>query len=248
MNYDLENIEGTSQPSEGTGKDRLSDVQCSYIIEALETDDSTFLADRIDEITGDIPPKAIDSNPEINALLGDKEGIDKTLLEAPNDIEQAREASEMLRNIEGADFKTWQSLSIEERADVLQEIESNIAEIAHRPDASVELRSLGRDASYGYYDNNGHIVINQDFIDASYENYRECLDTIVHEGRHAYQDYNLNVRQVHPSAGDITNWRINEFNLSYQDYKTYGMERYWMQPLEADARKFAEDVVTRFLG
>ena len=246
--FDLENIEGTPQPSEGTEKDRLTDVQSSYINEALETNDSTFLAERIDEVTGIIPPRAIDSNPEINALLGDKEGIDKTLLEAPNDIEQAKEASEMLRNIEGAKFETWQSLSVEERADVLQEIECNIADIAHRPVASVEVRSLGRD-SYGFYDNNnGHIVINEDFIDASYENYRECLDTIVHEGRHAYQDYNLNVRQVHPSIGDITNWKVNEFDLSYQDYKTYGMERYWMQPLEADARKFAEDVVTRFLG
>ena len=35
---------------------------------------------------------------------------------------------------------------------------------------------------------------------------REILDTIIHEGRHAYQDYNVNVCEIHPRHAEVVSW------------------------------------------
>ena len=72
--------------------------------------------------------------------------------------------------------------------------------------------------------------------------YEDVLDTLIHEGRHAYQDYNLNVRETHPRHGEVANWNLNEF-YGYQDVENCGFKAYAMQPMETDARAFAEDVL-----
>ena len=72
------------------------------------------------------------------------------------------------------------------------------------------------------------------------------MDTIVHEGRHAYQDYNLHGREVHPRQGDLSKWKSNEFEYGYQDAMLCGFKAYDMQPMEADARAFAEDVLKQY--
>lgn len=99
-----------------------------------------------------------------------------------------------------------------------------------------------------YSNNSNLIVINSDVIESnSFNDYREALDTLVHEGRHAYQNYNLYEREVHPRGGDISNWKLNEFSYGYQDAEHFGFKAYALQPLEADARAFAEDVLNEFL-
>ena len=74
------------------------------------------------------------------------------------------------------------------------------------------------------------------------------MDTLIHEGRHAYQDYNLNEREVHPRSGDVSNWRLNEERFGYQDAEHCGMKAYALQPVEADARAFAEDVLKQYFN
>ena len=39
---------------------------------------------------------------------------------------------------------------------------------------------------------------------------------------------------------------MNEFDYGYQDVGHYGFRAYKLQPLEADARAFAEDVLNEF--
>ncbi len=36
--------------------------------------------------------------------------------------------------------------------------------------------------------------------------FMEVLDTLVHEGRHAYQDYNVNVYEIHPRHSEVASW------------------------------------------
>ncbi len=227
---------------------RLSDAEQAYIKEAITDGTENLIVQRIDEINGDlIPPKAIDSNKEIIELLGDfKETIDPIFLEAPSDTIQVEKAAETLNTIEGTQFNDWKQLSIEQRIDVLQSIEIEVAEIAHRPSCKVNVQPLP-EGSFGYYNpQTKEIVINELYLSQnSAEIHHECLDTILHEGRHAYQDFNMTCRQVHTSTGDITNWYKNEYEFGYQDAETYGFKAYAMQPVECDARKFAEDILQK---
>lgn len=227
---------------------RLSCAEQAYIKEAITDGTESLIVQRIDEINGDlIPPKAIDSNKEINELLGDfKETIDPIFLEAPSDTIQVEKAAETINTIEGTQFNDWKQLSIEQRIDVLQSIEIEVAEIAHRPSCKVNVQQLP-EGSFGYYNpQNKEIVINELYLSQnSSEIHHECLDTILHEGRHAYQDFNMTCRQVHTSVGDITNWYKNEYEYGYQDAETYGFKAYAMQPVECDARKFAEDILQK---
>ncbi|MDO4197074.1 MAG: hypothetical protein Q4D33_13120 [Prevotellaceae bacterium] len=251
-----ENLEQTKGHSEGTEMSRLSDVANDYLNEAIETRDPEMIVNRIDELCDRIPPKAIDANPEIGEKIEDfKEGIDNKYLEAPSDLEQVKQISECMSEIEGTRYEEWQCMSPQERLEAMQKVENAAAEVAHRPACEVKGESLG-EGYFGYFDpNSKSITLNTDYLDGSYECYKDTLDTIIHEGRHAYQHYNVDERQVHPSDGDCTNWSKNLHenmwgmfpeNIGYQSPQEVGFERYWMQPVEADARAFAEDVFNKF--
>lgn len=226
----------------------LSISELDYLKEAISDGTEFMIVQRIDELNGDIiPPKAIDSNREISELLGDKKDvIDKIFLEAPSDAVQVELISEKLSNIEGVKFNDWKNLSLEQKADVLQNIELEVSEIAHRPSCKVNVQQLP-EGQLGYYNpQNKEIVINEFYLQSpTIEVHNECLDTILHEGRHAYQDFNMTCRQVHTSPGDVTNWYKNEHEYGYQDVETYGFKAYVMQPVECDARKFAEDILSK---
>ena len=244
---DLENIEGLSSNPDYEGISGLSDNYRDYIQEVLPTQDQELIVARIDELSSTQPPQAIDANPEVAALLGDfVESFDTKYLEAPNDIEQAEQISDAMLEIEGTDYDGWRALSPQERVDMLQRVENAAAKIAHRNPCPIVVRSLG-DNHYGFYSpETKTITLNSDYLNGDGNSYKMSLDTVIHEGRHAYQDYNLNERQVHSSPGDLTNWYLNHYKYGYQDVQTYGFCRYWMQPVEADARKFAEDVTSKF--
>lgn len=270
--FDLENIEDINQGAnlENPG---LSQSEIDYLCEILPTNDSELIASRVDEIQGinELPAKAIDNDPQIAEILSPvRDTINPLYLEAPNDYEQAGMIGNAMTDIEGINYETWSSLSIEDKLGVLQEIENKAAEVAHRPICSVSAETLDRDEN-GHYITRCHpefitdeelkknpeiitqalqeipqIVINSDLLNGSYAGYRDALDTVLHEGRHAYQEYNLYGREVHSSSGDLTNWKLNEFDYKYQDASEVGYKLYCLQPLETDARKFAEDVLAAF--
>lgn len=243
----LENVEGLSSTHDYEAVSGLTDSYRDYIKEVLPTQDQELIVARIDELSAAQPPQAIDSNPEVAALLGDSvERFDSKYLEAPNDIEQAEQISDAMLEIEGTDYDGWKRLSPQERVNMLQKIENAAARIAHRESCPIIVKSLGEN-HYGYYSpETKTITLNSDYLKGDGESYKMSLDTVIHEGRHAYQDYNLHERQVHTSPGDLTNWYLNHYKYGYQDVQTYGFCRYWMQPVEADARKFAEDVTSKF--
>lgn len=246
----LEDYEGLSGSPSLENRDRLSDNQLNYIEEILPLHNDNLLAERIDELNNCYPPKAIDSDRDVAMILDSvKEEISPLYLEAPQDGIQIEEISDMMSCLEGLEYSEWKELSVEERIEVLQKIETKIAEIAHRPVSFISTKSLG-EGHYGYYTPGiKHIVINSDVLSSkSFEDYKETLDTLVHEGRHAYQDYNLNEREVHPRSGDVTNWKLNEKDYEYQDVQHYGFKAYVLQPVEADARAFAEDVLKQYFN
>lgn len=235
--------EGTSDSSK-----EISTAEEEYIKEVVDYPES--LVSRIDEFSTTFPPKAIDSDKAISDIIGSaKENIEPMYLEAPSDTVQIEQISDSLQDTEGLEYSEWKEISIEERCESLQAAEYKIADIEHRPACDMKFESLGS-GTYGYFNpTDKTITINSDYINSdSYADYKETLDTLIHEGRHAYQDYNLTGREVHPRSGELANWKYNEHEVGYQDCQSCGFEAYALQPVEADARAFAEDVLKTYLN
>ena len=231
-------------------RDFLSSTESNYIEEVLPYKDSDLLAARIDEMGASMPPKAIDSNKEVADLIEPmKDDINPLYLEAPADSVQISESVEAMESIDGLSFDEWKDSTFDQKVSSLQELENSIAEIVHRPPCQINVENLG-EGNFGYFDpNTKDITVNSMYIDSNgFNDYKETLDTIVHEGRHAYQDYNMTEREVHPRVSEVDNWRLNnDSQLGYLDAQRWGFELYQYQPMEADARAFAGDVLNQYL-
>ena len=189
MSYLQDNIEDFNFSLE-ENKQAFSSAHLEYVQEVLPFHDKHILIDRIDELNSSIPPKAIDSNKEISDLIAPyKEGINPIYLEAPQDSVQIEQISETMTRIEGLEFSEWKELSFNERVDVLQRVENEVSQIAHRPSCPIQTESLGK-GYFGYYSPESQMItINSDYIKSNnLSDYKEVLDTIFHEGRHAAGD------------------------------------------------------------
>ena len=182
--------------------------------------------------------------------------------EIVTDLEMTEEISEYLESVEELRYENWSKLSPRERITVLNKIEQQLAQIEHRPALKVE-SELMAPRTFGYQSaGKSKIALNSLYVNAnSPEVHREVIDTIIHEGRHAYQHYNVDVRCVHESLYEVEQWRENFYNPKYGYYSYHGQKieipfgnnkhydaawrLYYYQPVEVDARKFAGDVMTR---
>lgn len=182
--------------------------------------------------------------------------------EIVTDLEMTEGIADYLETVEDFKFENWSKLTLEQRAEVLNRVEQNIAAIEHRPPLKVELEEL-EPHHLGYQSASEHkIVLNSSIVGSNESmDHREVLDTIVHEGRHAYQHYNVDVKMIHESGSEVNTWAENFYNPEYQYYQS-GNQKVWIpyhdgsvhdvdfrlyyyQPVEIDARNFAADVMTK---
>lgn len=155
---------------------------------------------------------------------------------APHADAQVRAASDALSGIEAITPEVWAQLAPGERLEALQQIERQMAVIEGRPDVPIVAAPMA-DELFGQWDGTG-IAVNEAHI-AGGKPVEEVVNTVVHEGRHAYQDYAVQ----HPetaSPEQVEAWSENRKN--YLDVERYGQELYQAQPLEADAFSFADAV------
>lgn len=258
----LEDIEGLSSVTKDSTKVKsFSEIELEFIGECLCPPRPEELAERVDSVYGGNPPKSLDSIPEIAKLIDPiKEMIPPKYLEAPSDLEQVEQISDVMSETPALKYENWIHLSPEQKLDALNKLEQKIADIEHRPACPISMEDLGTiekcgnklSGSMGYHRPSNflcdeRIAINSRLIESDDPVfYKEVLNTVIHEGRHSYQNYNIGCRSNHTSSGDLTNWTDNMYKYGYQDAETYGFKAYWMQPVEADARKFAEDVINAY--
>lgn len=246
----LEDIESAKENLDSieSNRESISPEQSEYINECIEAQNPAALIERIDELSNCVPPKAIDKDNHVSELIEPvKDEIDTKYLEAPSDVEQISQIGDYLSDIEELKFENWRELSLEERQSVLQMVEYKIAEIEHRNPCQLNYQDMPY-GSLGYYDPmTKEITLNSRYVNSDeFVSYKETLDTLIHEGRHAYQDYNMTEREVHPREGEVNMWKWNQEEVGYQVCDYVGWEIYAMQPVEADARAFAEDVLKNF--
>ncbi len=170
---------------------------------------------------------------------------------APSMEVQAAEILDVYRDIPELSFDRWKELDVDQRAEVLNVFEQKIAEIEMR-DAMVVEHEATKTSLMGYY-NGSKLVISDNLLSSdNYEAYKETLNTLFHEGRHAYQDYNLYVARTEASSELVESWRVNLQELGYESasglqsiFSNKGYYKYYTQPIEVDARFFAETVVNK---
>ena len=137
-------------------------------------------------------------------------------LEAPHDFVQIERISDVMADCKDLDFEHWRNLELEDKVEVLNNLEMQIAEIEHRSPCPVYVQdlgsiSIGEGGVSGYlggYDPIAKdITLNAALLESSQSVvYQEILNTLIHEGRHAYQDYNVNVCEVHPRHSEVESW------------------------------------------
>lgn len=148
--------------------------------------------------------------------------------------------------------KNWNKLSENERLDALQYLENQIAvEEGRKPRQVFPDDRLGK-GECGYYEESDstHIYINRDYLQSSKNGGQyDAMNTVIHEGRHAYQDDCVQGRITHNESPEtIDKWKKNSdedvyypSGLNRREYLNY---RY--QPIEEDANNFAQSKIEGF--
>lgn len=173
---------------------------------------------------------------------------DETQEFAPSSEVQAAEIREAFLDIPELRYENWVELNGEQRVAALNELEQQVAEIAMRDPMDVQMAAFEKDTLMGTFDGTTLRIVDHSLMDNSYDGYTETLNTLLHEGRHAYQDYNLYVERVEQSQELVDSWKVNNVDLGYDNgdrliFKDRGYLEYYTQPVEVDARVFAETVI-----
>lgn len=168
---------------------------------------------------------------------------------APNMEIQAQEIKDVFSEFSELRFDKWKELSVEQRTSVLNEFEQRIADIEMRDVMPVEHEET-RPNLLGYYDGEKLVISDNLMGNDSYGAYKEVLNTLFHEGRHAYQFYNLDVKRTEANSEMVEAWRVNIKEMGYEPGKSSlfsnnGFYRYYTQPVEVDARTFAATVIDK---
>lgn len=220
------------------------------------------------EIVSDVVEPLGDSSLETGEALNDPQENLEVLqsrletTEFVTDLEMSEGIADYLETVEEIKFENWSKLSLEQKTEVLNRIEQHVAAIEHRPALKVELEPM-KPRTLGYQSASEHkIALNSMYVASNNPGvHREVLDTIIHEGRHAYQHYNVDVKNIHESGAEVATWRENFYDPRYQYYHSTGQKiiipykdgsrhdvdfrLYYYQPVEIDARNFAKDVMSR---
>ncbi|MBQ7579307.1 MAG: hypothetical protein IJT25_02105, partial [Clostridia bacterium] len=130
----------------------------------------------------------------------------------------------------------WQNYSIEKRLKILQALENKLAKKAHREPLPVIVHPDPNWNCFGMFQvQSGKriLFINENLL-YKHELRYHALETIIHEGRHAYQ-YNVINSKISP-----LNFKAKAWKKNYEGYFSSNTDAtiYSFQPIERDAQKF----------
>ena len=164
---------------------------------------------------------------------------------SPTD-QQVQEATEALQGIQELRPEVWRGLDDAQRLGVLREVESRMAEIQGRPPVELTVEQMDPGTCGGYDRTEDVISISQEHLRS--DKPEEVLDTIVHEGRHAYQHYATEHPGFHPDQAEVEAWEWNMQPGHYLPAEIVGQRAYMQQPVEADAWAYADRIVRNVMG
>ena len=223
------NIEGLSKSVENTSSAiEISDSQLSYLKELDVPSDKweSMSSAQQDVVLSRINDRFAEMDIDDKNIMADAitrsfspeivESYFNKIEHAPHDIEQIELVSDVLSDMQELKFENWEQLSLDERIDVVNKLETRVAEIECRPSCPVYIENMGsisiEDGNVygrlgGFNPETKDITLNVEMLKSNNPAaLRETLDTIIHEGRHAYQDYNVNECEVHSRHSEVVSW------------------------------------------
>lgn len=142
---------------------------------------------------------------------------------------------EQIAKTEGLTTHDWMKSSSLERLNTLQNVENELAEIQKRQPKKVVAEPMD---SWGYYtEADDRIHLNPELL--ANPNLRDkAIETIAHEGRHAYQWHAITHQGFHSNQKEVEYWAANWDPRHYLSGNLYGFDLYSHQPVELDAFKY----------
>lgn len=142
-------------------------------------------------------------------------------------------SSETRENLGAFEQNNWDTLSQVEKEQAVEKLRDSIAEdlqLGNRPDIAYYNNEDPGDYG-GYAASNNTIYINRFNMDAA----AETADTIAHESRHCWQ---------HERADNPETEQDYQFKVNFEDYvrPEDDFYEYQNQPVEADARGYAQEI------
>lgn len=189
----------------------------------------------------DLKDKGIVDDNEVSRLV--QEARDQAERELYNDVYGNVEdkcVSAMQRLATYFDSNNWTKMSISERQDALNTLAKD-AGVAFRTNVLGVRFYEGPPSSRGYYNNDGYLYLNADVL-TDETNRLDALDTVFHEGRHAFQ----RAATSNPNMHSIERLQANTWANNFRNYirpDRINLRRYFAQPVEVDAREFASNVL-----
>ena len=133
--------------------------------------------------------------------------------------------------------ENWNALSVDGRREALQALENTLAKIQGREACEIVVDDMPSVVNCGFY-RRADLTIHVNKIHLEDVDYRmEAIDTIAHEGRHAYQHWAVETPYFHPDMKEVAYWSENIDH--YIKAEKFGFEYYESQPIEVDARRYA---------
>lgn len=149
----------------------------------------------------------------------------------------------------------WNCSTREERLALLQEVENRVAAEQRRDAMKIDVIPPENDAPglQGYYiDGENCLFINERFVSGSSLGLNDysaaaALDTVLHEGRHAFQHDFLRSFDNRASRQMGLEWALNTFCYMSASPSSSELQKalYVFQPLELDARRYARQRLRR---
>lgn len=267
------NIEGFSKSVENTSSAiEISDSQLSYLKELDVPSDKweNMSSAQQDMVLSRINDRFAEMDIDDKNIMADAvsrsfspeivESYFNKIEHAPHDIEQIELVSDVLSDMQELKFENWEQLSLDERIDVVNKLETRVAEIECRPSCPIYIEDMGsisiEDGNVygrlgGFNPDTKDITLNVEMLKSNDPAaLRETLDTIIHEGRHAYQDYNVNECEVHSRHSEVLSWAETmeggKWGYCGGSSSLLGQRLYEQQSVEIDARNFALDVLDKY--
>ena len=155
---------------------------------------------------------------------------------------QMGEAIEALRDMPELKPEVWRGLSPEQRFEALRGVEQRMAAIQGRPPVEMTVEPCTLAGASGQYDHStGRMSIAPEELQS--ENPYRVLDTVINEGRHAYQHYAVEHPGFHPISKEAQLWEWNMEPDNYLMPNEVGGRAYALQPIEIDAISYSSGIV-----
>lgn len=184
--------------------------------------------------------EAVQVSEQITSDLGQLSKLTETQVDAIRRIDaynlQISEVALRLSLISKIRPLEWAVLDHQSRLEALKNVETCMANSQGRKGFRVVFEPM-KATQMGYFDGKS-LHLNASLLKG--DQIQETVNTIIHEGRHAYQHYAIDHPGFHSNTNQVRVWRTNFRN--YLDPEMYGYELYRNQQVEKDAFDYADAI------